>query len=166
MAELALVRIDARLIHGQITTQWISRTHAKQIIIIDQQIATDPFMKQIFQMAAPPQATLRSFPPDQAAEEWKKDKFGNVTPAMVLTRNVPQMHKAYFAGFDFVDLLVGGIGGAPGRINVHGPITLNEEDAKMLQEIAERGVKIWFQTTLDRPIAQWAEIKKKYFPKV
>lgn len=166
MAQLALVRIDARLIHGQVVTQWIKRTNAKLIIIIDAQIANDPFMTQIFQMAAPPSAKLQTMTTEKAAEAWKKDQFGNLGPVMVLTRNVTQIHEAYFKGFDFPELLVGGIGGAPGRINVHGPITLNEEDAKMLQEMADKGVTIDFQSTLDEPRGHWPSIKAKYYPNV
>lgn len=166
MAQIGLVRIDARLIHGQIVTMWIKRTNARLIIIIDNQIATDPFMAQIFQMAAPPTAKLQSYTTDQAAEAWKKDQFGSVGPVMVLTRDVKTIHEAYFKGFEFSELLVGGIGGAPGRINVHGPITLNEEDAKMLQEMADKGVEIAFQSTPDESRGQWPAIKAKYYPNV
>ncbi len=166
MAQLGLVRIDARLIHGQIVTMWIKRTNAKLIIIIDDQIATDPFMSQIFQMAAPPTCKLLTLTTDQAAESWKKDKFGNLGPVLLLTRDVRTIHGAFVKGFDFKELLVGGIGGAPGRINVHGPITLNEEDAKMLQEMADKGVEIAFQSTPDESRGQWPAIKAKYYPNV
>lgn len=58
MANLALVRIDSRLIHGQVVTMWIKRTEAKRIIIVDNEITADPFMAQIFSMAAPPEPIL------------------------------------------------------------------------------------------------------------
>ncbi len=166
MAQLALVRIDARLIHGQVVTQWIKRTAAKLIIIVDNQIATDPFMAQIFTMAAPPGTKLENMTTDQAAASWKKDQFGNVGPVLVLMRNVPMMFEAFMKGFDFKELLVGGIGGAPGRINVHGPITLSEDDAKMLKQLDEKGVEIAFQSTLDEARGNWKNIKAKYYPNV
>ena len=166
MAQLALVRIDARLIHGQVVTQWIKRSAAKLIIIVDNQIATDPFMAQIFTMAAPPGTKLENMTTEQAAAAWKKDQFGPLGPVLVLFRNVPMTYDAYTKGFDFKDLLVGGIGGAPGRINVHGPITLNEADAKMLKDISEKGCDITFQSTLDEPKGNWASIKAKYYPNV
>lgn len=103
---------------------------------------------------------------DQAAESWKKDQLGPLGPVLVLARDVKTMHEAYFKGFEFPELLVGGIGGAPGRINVHGPITLNEADAGMLQEIADKGCEITFQSTVDEPRGQWATIKAKYYPNV
>ena len=164
MANLALVRIDARLIHGQVATQWIKRTKADRIIIIDQQIGTDPFMSQIMQMAAPPMTKLQCMTPTQAGEEWQKDQFGPQGTLLCIMRNVPETYAAYNAGFDFPELLVGGIGGAPGRINVHGPITLSEDDAKMLAELEGRGLQIFFQSTLDESRGNWPDIKKKYYP--
>ena len=46
MAELALVRIDARMIHGQVVTQWIKRLSCTRIIMVDDQFSADPIHEQ------------------------------------------------------------------------------------------------------------------------
>ena len=51
MAELALVRIDARMIHGQVVTQWIKRLSCTRIIMVDDQFSADPFMSKVLVMA-------------------------------------------------------------------------------------------------------------------
>ncbi|MBE6083621.1 MAG: PTS sugar transporter subunit IIB, partial [Tissierellaceae bacterium] len=54
MANIVLTRIDDRLIHGQVMTAWVKQTKATRIIIIDDVVAKDDFMKKVLTMAAPP----------------------------------------------------------------------------------------------------------------
>lgn len=163
MANLALVRIDSRLIHGQVVTQWIKNAGANRIIIIDDQIAADLFMAQVFIMAAPPKVKLDILSTDAAGEQWKKDEFGSGT-VMVLIKDVATMKKAYQKGFEFPMLQLGGIGSAPGRVAVVGPITLDEADARVLNDLDQRGCKIVFQITPNTAVVTWKTVKNKYFP--
>jgi mannose/fructose/N-acetylgalactosamine-specific phosphotransferase system component IIB len=54
MKNLVLVRIDDRLIHGQVVTQWMKDTHANKVLIIDDKLPEDAFMKRVLKAAAPP----------------------------------------------------------------------------------------------------------------
>ncbi|MHB8089980.1 MAG: PTS sugar transporter subunit IIB [Anaerolineaceae bacterium] len=165
MANLALVRIDGRLIHGQVVTQWIRAAAVDRIIIVDNQIIADPFMKQIFMMAAPPGIKLELMTTKTAAQEWEKDQF-NQGVVMVLFKNVQIMYEAYSLGFKFPRLQLGGIGGAPGRIAVVGPVTLDQTDAKILAEIEKNGCDIVFRVSPSTTEVSWKTVKEKYFPKL
>ena len=44
MANISLIRIDSRLIHGQVITKWVKIAKANRIIIIDDELAQDDFM--------------------------------------------------------------------------------------------------------------------------
>ena len=164
MAQVGLFRIDQRLIHGQVVAMWIKQVNAKLVVIIDEPIAKDPFMSQVFMMAAPPGLKLQIMTRDQAVEAWNKDRFGPVGPVLILTRTVGTAYDVFMKGYEFPELLVGAIGGAPGRIAVWGPITLNEEDAKMLKELAARGTKISFQPTPNQSAGTWESVKSKFYP--
>ncbi|WP_161567214.1 PTS system mannose/fructose/N-acetylgalactosamine-transporter subunit IIB [Acidilutibacter cellobiosedens] len=166
MAEVSLVRIDSRLIHGQVVTMWVKVTEAKKIIIIDDNIAKDPLMTQIYTMAAPPGVKVETITVDQAVSLWKDDKFGKTGPILVLFSGVPTAYKSYIKGFDYSKLQVGGIAGGPGRIAVEGTIALNESDAKMLNEMEKKGMEIIFQITTDTKIKTWKSIKDKYFKSI
>ena len=91
MAELALVRIDARMIHGQVVTQWIKRLSCTRIIMVDDQFSADPFMSKVLVMAAPPGVKFDLISTKQAGEQWQKDQFGSVGPIMVIFKNVVTM---------------------------------------------------------------------------
>ena len=166
MGQLALVRIDSRLIHGQVVTMWLKRTGAKRIIIIDNEITADPFMAKVFSMAAPPGVKLELMTVADGGASWQKDEFGPLGSIICLFKNVPVCYEAFKAGFQFKSLQVGGIGGGPGRVNVVGPITLSETDAKMLEEINQAGTEIVFQATPDTKESAWASVKGDFFPNI
>lgn len=42
---IKLIRIDDRLIHGQVTTVWTKEAQAGRIIIVDDQVAEDEIRK-------------------------------------------------------------------------------------------------------------------------
>ena len=47
MATLSLVRIDHRLIHGQVMTMWSKEYVVDHIMCVDDPLSKDDFMKQI-----------------------------------------------------------------------------------------------------------------------
>jgi len=53
MAKISLIRLDSRLIHGQVITKWVKIAKANRIIIVDDELAQDDFMVMIYAAAAP-----------------------------------------------------------------------------------------------------------------
>ena len=121
---------------------------------------------QVFAMAAPPGVKVEVITVDDAARAWQDDQFGALSPVLVLFKSVQGAFESYEKGICFEKLQIGGIAGGPGRIAVEGTIALNDEDAQMLQSLAERGVAITFQLTTDTKIKEWRSIKDKYFPQI
>ena len=48
-----LVRVDDRLIHGQIVETWIPYLSINQIIVADDEVFHNPFKKKIMRMSLP-----------------------------------------------------------------------------------------------------------------
>ena len=46
------MRIDNRLIHGQVTTSWVGAINADMIIVCNDKVATDPVQKMLLPQAA------------------------------------------------------------------------------------------------------------------
>src|SRR5699024_11398510 len=53
MANQKMVRIDYRLIHGQIVAKWIKFRPVDRLLIADDELLNDEFMIDIYKMAAP-----------------------------------------------------------------------------------------------------------------
>lgn len=160
MADISLIRIDYRLIHGQVITKWMKQTNADRIEVIDDKLSQDPFMSKIYIMAAPPRVKVEVLTIKEAIDSWNKDKMGS-GKLLVLFQNVSSAFSAWEKGFPIFKLQVGGLGSAPGRKVVYNQITLNNEDAATLTEMEKGGVKVFFQTVPEDKPAELQKMVKK-----
>lgn len=58
MQEIVNVRIDDRLIHGQVAAVWSLVTKATRIMVVDDLVVKDPVNKEALKMACPQQCKL------------------------------------------------------------------------------------------------------------
>ncbi|GAY76858.1 phosphoenolpyruvate-dependent sugar phosphotransferase system EIIB [Sporolactobacillus inulinus] len=50
---LVLARIDQRLIHGIVVTQWAAHTKAKRLMVVDDEVSKDETQKAAMRMSKP-----------------------------------------------------------------------------------------------------------------
>ncbi|MBP2657749.1 MAG: mannose/fructose/sorbose transporter subunit [Firmicutes bacterium] len=160
MAEIKLIRVDFRLIHGQVITRWLKQTDANRIIVIDNKLSKDPFMSQVYVMAAPPGVNVEMMSVDEAAASWGKNQLGNGS-VLILFKTVSTALEAAEKGVPLKRLQIGGLGAGPGRKVVYNQITLNKEDAEKLQTLSDAGTKVFFQTVPEETAASLEDILKK-----
>ena len=147
MAEIKLVRIDSRLIHGQVASQWTPKTAAKSIVIIDDATAADSFMSEMLQLACPRNVDVIVYGVEKGVAQYKADKFGNGN-VIVLFQNVDNCYRAFKAGFDFTELNIAQIPAGPGRVRLPGTtINMNKSEMSMVEEICNSGVECIMQMT-------------------
>ncbi len=141
MAEITLVRVDHRLIHGQVVTKWMKIALANKIIIIDDYLAQETFMIDVYKMAAPAGVQVEIYSVEKALEEFNKDKFGNGN-VFLLFKNVDMAYKAYKAGVDYRKLQLGGIPSGNGKKMVFTAVSLDQVEVDHLLEMQDAGYEI------------------------
>ena len=65
MPNIVLVRIDNRLIHGQVATQWCGVVGANLLLVANDEVAKDKMRQGLMKMAAPGYAQTRFFSVDK-----------------------------------------------------------------------------------------------------
>ena len=65
MPNILLTRIDNRLIHGQVATQWSKIVGANLLLVANDEVAHDEFRQSLMDMAAPSFAQTRYFTIDK-----------------------------------------------------------------------------------------------------
>lgn len=150
MAEISLIRADFRLIHGQVITKWLRQTNANKILIVDDALAKDTFMSEIYMMSAPPGINVVIKSVDEAVKSYHEENLGE-GKLFVLFKDVPSIYDAYKKGFPFKELQIGGLGAGPGRKVVFGPITLNRSDADKLTEMENDHIKVYLHQVPQEP---------------
>ncbi|MDF1494298.1 PTS system mannose/fructose/N-acetylgalactosamine-transporter subunit IIB [Caproiciproducens sp. CPB-2] len=161
MAEIVLCRIDSRLIHGQVMTKWVNQSGANKIVVVSDELAKDPFMMEIYLLAAPRDVKVSCYTQKDVIESWNANQFGG-GKVLLLLPNLKTMKEVYDGGIRVTDIQVGGLGGAPNRKVVFQNITLDDADVEILTELQQKGVKIIFQTIPEDTPQSLEGILKKY----
>lgn len=161
MSELVFSRVDFRLIHGQVITKWIRQTQTNKIVIIDDELSKDAFLLNIYTMAAPPGFPVIVYSVEEAVEKWQNDSFTD-GKIFVLFKTIDSVYRAVTGGLPIPKLQIGGLGFGAGRKNVHGAISLNQEDADKLTELSKKNVKVYFQQVPDEKESALETILTKY----
>lgn len=146
MTEIKLVRVDFRLMHGQVVTNWIKQVSADSILIVDDDLANDQFLAQVFLMAAPPgiKVAIRSI--EKACNGLKNNVFQNKN-LLILFKSIDSLNKAFEKGFRPEKVQIGGLGSGTNKKMISNELSLDEKEAKILKKLEENGTEITFQVT-------------------
>lgn len=157
---VGLVRVDSRLLHGQVVTRWIKQVDAKEVIILDDELASDQFMIEVFKMAAPDGVELIVKPIDEEMKAFLENR--DLSHSIVLFRDITTLMKASQIYLPFESIQIGGIGGAQGRTVVYNNITLTKNEFSQLKDLEEQGKNIFLQTVPEDKEISLEKIAKKF----
>ena len=63
---LVLARIDCRLIHGQVVETWVPHTKADTLVVANDDLAANPFLRSVMELAVPKGIRVRFCSLDEA----------------------------------------------------------------------------------------------------
>ena len=82
--KFVLARIDTRLLHGQVATNWTKATNPNRIIVVSDTVAKDDLRKKLIEQAAPPGVRAHVIPLDKLVQVYNDPRFGD-TKALLLS---------------------------------------------------------------------------------
>lgn len=141
---IKLVRVDHRLIHGQVALSWTNSIKADCILVANDAVVNDPLQKATLKMACPHniKVVIKTVEDSiQAIQSGKTDKYklfivvGSVGDAYKLIKGVPEINR----------LNLGGTKAREGTKNVSKAINLLLEEEKQLQDLDASGVSVEIQ---------------------
>ncbi len=106
--DIALVRVDNRLIHGQILEAWVPYINAACIVVVDDEVAGDFFRETVIRMAVPREVEVII----SSVEEFVRHYTyctGQGKKAIVLFSSIADAFKAFHLGFKFEKLNLGNV---------------------------------------------------------
>lgn len=157
--EIALARVDDRLIHGQVVTAWLQHIGpCQEILVCDDKARKDQFLQQVLAMTKPPDKQLRVLSVDETIQDFK-DKADDPRKVLLITRGPEQMLTLLQNGVWFDYLNVGGMGGGPGRTKLHRSVSATDEEVKALRQIQAMGVKVELKMIPSDPAVDLASIE-------
>ena len=144
MKNIVLIRIDDRLIHGQVVTQWIKDTNGNRILIVDDKLVNDRMMMRILKAAAPPGVKVEVMTVADAEKELKQDAVPGEN--IVILVKVPKvLEELIDAGIPMQKIVLGGMGLPPQRKKFNKNVAATEEEVECMKRIVAKGVPMEFQ---------------------
>lgn len=139
---ITLLRIDERLIHGQVVVGWGERYHVDRILVVDDDLYRSQWEQELYCLGVPPNVHATFVGVDEARAafaEWQADP----RRTFLLVRDVPTMARLAADGLlDGLELNLGGIHSAPGRHRVLPYLFLSDDEMVDLRRIADSGIVV------------------------
>lgn len=140
--QVVLYRIDERLIHGQVMAIWLGKTGANNVTIVDERAAKDPFMQQVYQLAAPANVTVDVTGP-AAFRQSLTDGSGK--KSIILFKGPKEAMDALGEGVAPGELIIGNISNKPGRKKVTRFAYMSEDEKAMMEALRASGWNVNIQ---------------------
>lgn len=140
-----LIRIDDRLIHGQLVEGWVNYLKATSILIADDAVASNPRQCSIMELSVP--QGLKVFI-GSVEEVCRRTRAASQDAGhtIVVFSNPADVLRALDAGLECRAVNIGGMHYIPGKRKLLDVLAVNDADLEALRAIAGRGVKIVIQT--------------------
>lgn len=138
------LRIDHRLVHGQVAFTWTHFLAATRIIVIDAKAAADEFQKMALNMAKPAGCKLNVFSVAKALE--RAEKIDSLTDSVFIIFGSTKDAAGYITGHPvFKELNLGGVAKKEGSRNYADVVYLTPEEEDDIRAIMATGCKVFMQ---------------------
>jgi PTS system mannose-specific IIB component len=150
---LRLVRIDDRLIHGQVVAGWLRALGAQRIVIVDDATARDEFLREVLTLAAPSGVPVEVL--DLAGGAARCIELAaSPEPVIVLARSPRTVLALRQASVPIEVVDLGGLGAGPGRRRLYRTISVSPDELAELRELEQLGTRVEIRIVADdRPIS-------------
>lgn len=159
MQEIVNVRIDDRLIHGQVAAVWSLVTKATRIMVVDDQVVKDPVNKEALKMACPKQCKLSILTVSRAAENLCAGKYEG-EKVFIVAKSPATIRGLYDGGFHMERVNVGNMGGKQNTRMFKKAVSVSEKDIEDFLYLAEKGVTVTAQMVPTDEAADFIEMIK------
>lgn len=139
--DIALVRVDNRLVHGQILEAWVPFLRASCIVVVDDQVASDFFQETVIRMAVPREVEVIISGLKEFAEAYPFTQ-GRGKKTIVLFSTVSAALAVHRLGFRFAKLNIGNVYNENCRLCCTPSVLLSDTDVSDITSLHDEGVQI------------------------
>ncbi len=168
MSAVVMHRIDDRLIHGQVMTGWVGLRNANTLWIVDDDVATNPMMLDIFSFAAPAGIRIEAFKVDQALKKLTELDPGVGNQRIIVLAKFPATFlRLAEGGYIPPDINYGAMANKSvdpkAAVQVAPNCMLSPQDIEHTEKLHNMGIRVWIQLV---PMGghrevEWKDARKK-----
>ena len=143
-ANIQLIRVDNRLVHGQVGVSWVNSLDIDTIVVVDNDTVNDIVPKKLMSNIAKASNVKISF--------YSVDNFLNVyknnnsnQKLFVVVRKIATVYELCKKGLEAQSVNIGNIHYEKGRFPFNKKVYLNQEDVDEINCLLDKGYDIFFQ---------------------
>ncbi len=148
MSGIVHIRIDDRLIHGQVATRWTAQFKATRILIPNDGVAQNDVQKQILRMAAPSGINTSLISVDKAIENINSGKYAG-QKVLIVVKTPIDIIRLIDGSVNISEINVGNMAKRDNSRQIKKSISITPEEEHAFNELLKRGVKITAQMVPD-----------------
>lgn len=133
------VRVDERLIHGQVATYWTKFLNITRIMVIDDLASKNDIQKTALKMATPAGVKLSVLTVEKAVgrlTDPNEHRYDN-DRILIIFKDTDTLRRAFDAGFRAKEVNMGNISGKVGTVQVKTSLAVSKQDAENVHHIAD-----------------------------
>ena len=139
---ISFVRVDDRIIHGQIITRWSKEYPCDGIIAVNDKAATTPVLKQSFVAST-----------DKKVFVWTKEHFLEKAQTVLDNKFVPS---------DVKRVVIGPCNDRPGATKLGQNQSITQEEAEACEAMTNAGYDVFFALLEETAIGSWPKFRSKF----
>jgi len=145
------VRVDNRLIHGQVVEAWVPHVGTRSIIVGNDDLARDEMQQEIMSLAIPRAVDSAFLNIDQLVGDPRV--YGAARDAtLLLFSSCLDVRRAFDKGMRLEILNVGNLHYATGKRQLSPSVSLGAEDESCLRYLMGKGVELDFRCVPNDPV--------------
>lgn len=140
---LVLARVDQRLIHGIVVTQWAGATKAKRLMVVDDAVSKDEIQKQAMRMSKPAGTGMSIIDTDTAIQNFRAGKYDNHNVFMIV-REPSTLVRLKESGVEIPKVNIGIMFDGEGKTTVKKMVSVSDQDVADFRRLQDLGVPVTF----------------------
>lgn len=137
-------RIDYRLLHGIVATQWSPTYEPQRIMIIDDKTANDPILKEGMKMGRPAGVAISIITEETALNNFKAGKYEGQR-VFIVTEKPDVLLKLAESGETMGEIVIGLTRDLSEGLQVTKRAAVNDEDLETYKKIIDKDIPVYCQ---------------------
>ncbi len=133
MPDIKFVRIDNRLIHGQVATSWIKHTHSNLVLVANDNVAENKMRQDLMNTIVPNGVQTRFFTLQKTADVIHKASASQHILLVVETPVDALWLKRHGVPFDHIN--IGNMHGGDGKVAIAAAAYASQDEIQALKEL-------------------------------
>ena len=147
---ISLLRIDSRLIHGQVATSWAKAVKCEAIFAINDDVANDALRRDLLLQIAPEHLKAYVIPVEKAIKVYHNPKYAGKNILWLVT-NPTDILRLIEGGVKIDKVNVGGMTYREGDKLISQAVAVNPTDVAAFKQLLDKGVELSLQQVASSP---------------